>query len=108
MTIYVRPHDDSYGHVDGVDHEETDDFPELDLLVEEDNGEVDGRYDVRDDVAVEGERVHLAIADEGHHASNHGRDEKTRSQVRSHSDVAVTADDSRHERKHIRTAIAEG
>lgn len=108
MTIYVRTGDDSYGHVDRVDHQEADDLPELDLLVEEDDGEVDGRHDVGDDISVEGEGIHLAVADEGHHASDHGRDEQSRAQVRSHADVAVAADHGRHEGKHIRTAIAEG
>ena len=40
ITIYVKLSDSAYSHVDGVDHEEADDLPELDLLVEEHEDEI--------------------------------------------------------------------
>lgn len=97
-----------YCDVDQVDDDEADDFPELDLLVEEDDRHVNGGHDIRDNVAVEGQRIDLALAHKRNDARNHGRDEQPSPEIRSHPNVAMSADNGGHQSKDIRTSISKG
>ena len=107
-TIWGRGGERGDGDVDGVEEKETDGLPQLDLLVEEDDDQVDHRDEVEEDVAEEGSLVDLAVGENGHASCDDGRDEHAGSHVRTNADLGHAAEDGHDQRKHVRGTVTEG
>lgn len=107
-TICGRGGERGDGDVNGVEEEEADGLPHLDMLVEEDEDQVDHRHQVEDDVAEEGRLVDLAVGENGHASRDDGGDKHAGSHVRANADLGHATQNGHDQREYIRGTVSEG
>lgn len=96
------------GDVDSVEHEESDGFPHLDALVEEDEDEVENANGVEDDVAEEGALVDFAVGEDGNASGNDRGNEETRAHIRAHADLRESRQNGDDQREDVGGSVSEG
>lgn len=100
--------EDSYSDVDEVDENESNSFPNGNVLVEEHNDQIDDRANVEDDIAEEGALVDRAVRGDSNQSSDHRGDEHSSTRVCSHTDLSHTGHDGHHEGEYIGSTVSEG